>query len=104
MIDENEYAAAWQDLERREKVALVLLLGTVPGIPVLILVGIPSSVAVGTWFFLLTIALSWFFSFRCPRCDNRFFASWWINDPLAVRCLHCELPKGAKQDRSRLHD
>jgi hypothetical protein len=36
--------------------------------------------------------------FRCPRCGRHFFIRFLINDIFARRCVHCGLPKWAKDD------
>ncbi len=35
---------------------------------------------------------------RCPRCDKRYFRTWWCNWPFAKRCLHCGLSIHARFD------
>lgn len=34
----------------------------------------------------------------CPRCGKPFASTWIYQNPLASRCLHCGLPRGAPCD------
>ena len=36
--------------------------------------------------------------FRCSRCGHFFFLRFLYRNPIARRCLHCGLPKWAKND------
>jgi len=50
-------------------------------------------------FVFLAVALYWHSWFLCPRCHNRYFASWgwwgFSNRTLVRRCVHCGLAKYA---------
>ena len=43
----------------------------------------------------ITFAIRHLF-FKCPRCEKLFFGSWWYSKVLTRECLHCQLPKYAK--------
>ncbi len=36
--------------------------------------------------------------FRCPRCGHLFFITFLLANSFARRCVHCGLPKWAKND------
>ncbi len=43
-------------------------------------------------------ALLWSAAFRCPRCRKFFRWGRAKLNPLASKCVHCQLPLGAKPD------
>jgi hypothetical protein len=99
-MSRDAYADAWADCRRRQRFALAVILGFVPGVFALASVlglltgGRVPFLAVGAgWFVLWFIAIIWMHSFPCPRCHRPFFQTIWYGNPLAQRCLHCGLPK-----------
>jgi hypothetical protein len=80
----------------------VMLLFIAIGLPLATLSGIKPDYfffpIAGSWvlaFLIVGWRLNWF---RCPRCRNRFFSTWWYHNPFARKCVHCGLPKWANSD------
>jgi len=59
------------------------------GVP-LLLATLGAGVFVFAWFWLVIASIQ-LWRFRCPRCNRRFFHTWWRNWPFSKRCLHCGL-------------
>jgi hypothetical protein len=108
MGTQPDYTAAWCDLRRRRNISWVVFLSYVPGaMAIFLTVGLPLSaltgikpdyfgIAIGSCWMVACLVTGWrvvFFS--CPRCDNRFFATWWYHNSFARKCVHCGLPKWA---------
>lgn len=111
----HPYAAAWRNLERREKF-LKIIFAPLLLIPIPELIIVPAlfvafyvfdafSISALAWQIVLfvvavtlcVIALSYpVLSFRCPRCDELFFfkpSRLWCNPKKDNFCAHCELAK-----------
>jgi hypothetical protein len=104
MNQRSNYAEAWNEYRKRRLIFAAVLLSYVPGVwlaavPISLLTGIKSDYfaypAMGAW--MLAFLVTWLrlATFRCPRCGNHFFTSWWRGNPIARKCLHCRLPKWA---------
>src|SRR5580704_4111680 len=100
MPDQSNYSAAWQDYRRRVTWFFVIWLG---GLPVVFILNyalmkvtnsdVPFGVmAIGVivGFLVSAIRLSYF---KCPRCNEPFFKTFFYHNPFASRCVHCQLPK-----------
>jgi hypothetical protein len=48
------------------------------------------------WLVTFAVATMRAGSWRCPRCGNLFFSRGLGSNPLARRCMHCALPKWAR--------
>ena len=64
--------------------------------PVFMLTGLVFTVTVVVYVNGFWMALIWFMGFRvwssrCPRCDERFHATFWWYNYCTRRCLHCQL-------------
>ena len=101
----QNYEKDWQDYRHRRNVFLLVFLGSVPVVSLVEVLGEklfhtfrPAFVAASLW-------MAWFVycgvrasRWRCPRCGNWFYGSWWYSLwPLAWHCVHCGLPKYAKE-------
>ena len=103
-----DHAAAWRDYRKRTIVFWVVFLSYVPGVAAIFFAIGPSLAAltgikpdnIG-----MMIALCWMIAFaiagfrlslfRCPRCGEPFFSTWWYGNLFARQCVHCGLPKWA---------
>jgi hypothetical protein len=105
---EADYSAAWRDLKKRRLIAWGMFLGFVPsGFATFFLIGLPLSFLTGIRpdYFFYPISISWMLmiwiagqramTFRCPRCQQRFFAARWYYNVFARRRVHCKLRIGA---------
>jgi hypothetical protein len=103
-IDFSEsYRAAWDEYKRLRSFCFLIWLGGVPFLAVLsYLLGLASPRFAEYVFFILGLAwiVSWIYfaaslqSWSCPRCGNRFSATWWYNKSIFARkCVHCGLRK-----------
>ena len=102
MSDEPTYAAAWQDYRWRRRWFFIAWLGgpvcifALTACLVFLWCTFPESIGIGLgllWMasFMLTGGrLTWF---RCPRCREPFFCTWWYSNQFARKCVHCGLPK-----------
>ncbi len=100
MPDQSDYSSAWQDYRRRRLWYYVIWLG---GIPVIFILNylltkithseVPFAVMAVSWmlgFLVLGLRISYF---KCPRCNETFFKTFFYHNPFARRCVHCQLPK-----------
>jgi hypothetical protein len=105
---EGDYSAAWRDLNKRRLIAWGTFLGFAPGVFAMVfLIGLPLSSLTGIRldYFFYPIAILWMLmiwivgqrvmTFRCPRCQQQFFAARWYYNGFARRCVHCKLRIGA---------
>jgi hypothetical protein len=106
----GDYSEDWHRYKLLRNVFLVLWLGLIPALYVFFVVGsrivqtdILAIVLTGSWVlagvWVRIVLLTW----QCPRCGERFSgASLWVADWsygkyfLPKRCVHCALPKYAK--------
>ncbi|ABS63771.1 hypothetical protein Plav_2157 [Parvibaculum lavamentivorans DS-1] len=113
MVENADYEAAWADMRRRRLILLAVFAGYLPGVVLLSLIATAVLNAFGAalgenLFFVIGISWMgaflavgiWYSWFRCPRCNNQFFMTWWCGNPLARKCLHCGLPRGAPSPTS----
>ena len=98
VMEQQRYAAAWRSLRTRRLAVWGLLFACIA-------VGRISGwnkdlprYALEITLALTLAALLWSAAFRCPRC--RKFFRWGSRklNPLASKCVHCQLPVGAKPD------
>lgn len=97
-MEQARYAAAWRSLRARRLAVWGLLFAC-------IVVGRVSGwnkdlprYALEITFALTVGALLWSAAFRCPRCQEFFRWGRASFNPLASKCVHCQLPVGAKPD------
>jgi hypothetical protein len=104
MNQQANYSEAWNDYRKRRLVFVAVWLSYVPGlwvaaVPISLLTGIKSDYFgypfMAAWMLAFLIIGLRLAMFRCPRCGNHFFTSWWQGNPFARKCLHCHLPKWA---------
>ena len=110
MSDNSDFAVAWNDYRRRRRWFFGVWLGGF--LVVALLASLLSKLSLDdlafyvigpAWmigFVIMAIRMS---LFRCPRCHHRFFSTWWHNNPLARKCLHCGLPKWSESDLHENH-
>jgi hypothetical protein len=99
------YAAQWNEYRRRRRIYWILFLSYVPGV---VLVGFPlayyfssewlgMSVA-GLWMLAWVVARMRMYNWRCPRCGDWFFHTFWNYKWFRGKCVHCGLPQWADHD------
>ena len=114
MNDNVDYSTAWHDYGRRRNWFWGVYLGGFFGIVGLGLLsfnspvgefmkGLVFCVLAPMWMigFVVTSFRCQFF--RCPRCHQRFFGTWWYHNSFARRCVHCGLPKWTEGDGPPVH-
>jgi DNA-directed RNA polymerase subunit RPC12/RpoP len=96
----------WSRLKRLERIELVSIVTLIPGSYILNAllerIGLPSMLGYSTsiWFatvFILDIVVM---SFRCPRCERKFFYRTLFKNRITSKCVHCGLPKWAYEGQS----
>jgi hypothetical protein len=96
------FASSWADCKKRRTAFLTALLSF---FLLLALIAFrPSTGATGLLFFFLGLVSwaavlatgVWYITFPCPRCERRFFWSFWESNLFALRCVHCGLRKWAR--------
>jgi hypothetical protein len=104
MAEDPKYIDAWRRYRTWACLRLIAFLGYMPFV-IAVLGGSRSSgdPSVGSalvlvWFLFFGVTVVGAGTFRCPRCNNRFFYTWFWSNPLTSRCLHCRLPKWATRD------
>ena len=101
-----QYAESWQELRRLNRIERWVLATAVPGIVLFTslakLVGIDFAAPfiVGAWFIALWVSGQRALSFKCPRCEHRFFVRRGFRNGLASKCLNCGLPKWEPEGQS----
>jgi hypothetical protein len=100
MTDQTDYTSRWEDYRKRRLWFFGawlggLLIAYVLGISLTALLHseLPFPVMGGVWmlsFIVTSLRLSYF---RCPRCNEWFFSTFFSHNPFASRCVHCGLPK-----------
>jgi hypothetical protein len=100
-----DYTAAWTDHRNRCRWCFGISLGGLAFISVVFILSpfeaireVEVGILIPIWFVASIVAAfraSWF---TCPRCGQRFFATWWYHNGFARRCVHCRLRKWAKND------
>jgi|SRR3989442_11728337 len=100
----QNYESDWREYRRLVRRCLLIWLGYLPVCGLAAYVGAklldsfkPVFVVWLFWVGLLLYYGNAVQGWRCPRCGEWFFRTSWINWPLARRCLHCGLPKYAKE-------
>jgi len=95
----DEYDVQWRELKSRRNLALFAFIGYVPITFAFALLThnlfrsdkpvFPFAIA---WMAFVAVAGARYNTFRCPRCGNWFFSTWWYHNGFARRCVHCKLP------------
>lgn len=98
IIERQRYATAWRSLSARRLAVWGLLFACIA-------IGKISgwNKALPRYALEITLALTvgalvWSAVFRCPRCLEFFRWSRASFNPLTSKCVHCQLPVGAKPD------
>ena len=104
-----DYASAWQHYRKLSRLRLIAFAGWLPfGVAV---AGLAHLLDLSEhvfpflllpWFGFIVVALFRAGSFQCPRCHDAFFYTWYFSNPLARRCVHCNLPKWADESGRNL--
>jgi hypothetical protein len=92
------YAPQWRDYRRRYIVTLASWVAPPVAIYLAGIGGVAQTVAIAGWLLAFSVSMVWLFSFRCPRCRGWFFIKLPSNHPFARACVHCGLPKWARED------
>ena len=95
------YVDAWSDYRRRVRwfwgiwlggfVLAALLIVALSRTPIF---KVAFPIIGAAWiasFIIAAIRIQWF---RCPKCHEKFFSSFWYHNPYARKCVHCGLPLG----------
>ena len=95
-------AKHWEGYRRRRYVFWLVWVTYVPGVliiglPLRWLFGsdVPIYIVAGAWLIAFLMSGNWMTMWKCPRCGRSFFRTPWGGNPLATRCVHCQLPKWA---------
>jgi hypothetical protein len=106
---DSDYSAAWRDLRKRRLIAWGFFFSYIPYMFLFGAIGSRLAAIIGFKEDLIWLPLFFIWGsafaivnfrlalFRCPRCDARFFWTWYLNT-FARRCLHCGLRRGAISD------
>jgi hypothetical protein len=93
-------ADEWTDYRRRRNIFWLVFVTYVPGVfalglPLQWLVGseLPIYVVAATWLIAFIVTANRMGAWKCPRCGKAFFRTFWGQNPLARKCVHCRLPK-----------
>jgi hypothetical protein len=95
----DDYDLHWRDLKSRRNQLLFAFVGYVPITLAFALLthkvfhsDNPSIVFAIAWMLFFALAGVRYNTFRCPRCGEWFFSTWWYHNSFARRCVHCKLP------------
>jgi hypothetical protein len=98
----SEPVDPWREYRKRRNLAIFAFSGYVPIVFVIATITTrvfhtttPAFIAAFSWMIFYAVASVRTASFKCPRCDQWFFAKWWYRNSFARRCVHCGLPKYA---------
>jgi hypothetical protein len=90
----------WDEYRRRRNIFWLVWVTYVPGVlalglPLRSLLSsdIPIYVVAVAWMIAFVVSGNWMTMWKCPRCRQAFFRTFWGGNPLATRCVHCRLPK-----------
>lgn len=96
----NPDAPSWNNYRWRRRWFFILWL-----IGVLVLkreaasiIGSAIPIVLGAWLVAFILAANYLSTFPCPRCGLAFFRKSFWHNPLARRCMHCDLPKWSEGD------
>jgi hypothetical protein len=98
------YAAAWEDLRRRQWVMWGVYLAFFPGkwLIAAVYAKLPNYhspqifvIAGCAWIVAFVVSSYWAADWRCPRCHEVFIKGTWYRNPCARYCLSCGLRRGA---------
>ena len=97
---QKAYRDAWQQYRRRNQ---LFWLGFFGYVPVCLLVAhassrvfhtqTPAAVVAVLWMLAMVVVGNYSIRWRCPRCNQPFFAKSWYHNGFARKCVHCSLPK-----------
>jgi len=105
MSNAFDFATAWEDYRRRRRWFYGVWLGGF--LVIALLLSILSKLRLDNlafyilgpgWIIAFILAACRVQSFRCPRCQQRFFATSWYYNSFARRCVHCGLRKWSEND------
>jgi len=99
----NDYQQRWLRYRQFRTVYVALFVGFVPVMfPVGVVIekvfrtAVPAFILAGIWMVAMVVVGFLLSSWRCPRCNKWFAATWWSNHGFFARkCVHCGLPKYA---------
>jgi Zn ribbon nucleic-acid-binding protein len=95
----GRYDVQWERYRRSRNAALLAFFGLLPFCVLLSELNplIPSDILgllMIPYLILIMVTSTRVGGFRCPRCGERFFRTWWYSATvLNNRCLHCGLEK-----------
>ncbi len=92
------YRESWKDYKRRFRITAVAWLVPPAAIYLTQVAGALQVWLIMAWLTAFAVAMTWLFSFRCPRCGQWFFIKGVTNSPLAGACVNCGLSKWALED------
>jgi hypothetical protein len=94
------YDGSWKGYRKRRRLFWIVFLTYLPGAS---FIGILLERIFNSEYPIYVVAILWMIAFavtglrltywKCPRCDNHFFAKRWYVNQFARKCLHCGLPK-----------
>ena len=105
----SNYMKQWQEYRTRRGLALFAFIGFVPAEVAVILVSMllfnsdrPALVFAYCWMAFFFVASRRASRFPCPRCGKMFFlySGFSSYSMFAKKCVHCDLPKYAGEERS----
>lgn len=95
-----DYRRQWNEYRHYRELTLIALVGLLPFGALVRFVAVRSGVPwifmllMFGWLVFLSYGASGMGSFRCPRCEKRFFQTWWYRTfPFGRKCVHCGLQK-----------
>jgi hypothetical protein len=90
----------WTEYRRKRNLFWLVLVSYVPGVLVfglslqwLLGSELPIYFVAGAWMIAFIVTASRMTAWRCPRCGKSFFRTFWGQNPFALKCVHCRLPK-----------
>jgi hypothetical protein len=94
----DDYDIQWGEFKKRKNLALFAFFGYVPITLAFVLLthpllksDKPAFVFGIAWMLFFAVAPSRYYAFRCPRCGERFFTTWWYHNGFARKCVRCKL-------------
>jgi hypothetical protein len=100
MPEQPDYSCQWSDYSRRRWWFFGawfggLLISYVVGISLTTVLRSELPFAIMGCGWMLSFIVTYFrlLYFKCPRCHEWFFRTFFWRNPFAQRCVHCGLPK-----------